>query len=152
MYAVSSNTLWQVEEFKYFLEVVFTSDGRRIKVVDTRIGKENAILRELYRSVASKRKFSLSKNVKLSVFKSTFVPILTHDHESSVMIERMPSEVQAAEIGCLQRVYHVKLSDKVRRCEIREAPNVEPPRIDRSRLRWFGLCQECPRKDWLGKS
>jgi len=43
--------------------------------MDTRIGKANAFLRDLYRSVAPKRE--LSNTAKLSVFKSVFVPILT---------------------------------------------------------------------------
>ena len=38
----------------------------------------NAVLRELYRSVAPKRQ--LSNTAKLSVFKSIFVPILTYGH------------------------------------------------------------------------
>ena len=44
---VSRNTLQQVETFKY-LGVVFTSDGSRNKGIDTRIGKANAVLRELF--------------------------------------------------------------------------------------------------------
>jgi len=63
----------QVETFKY-LRVVFTCDGRRSQEVDTRIGKANAVLRELYRSVVTKRE--LLNTAKLSVFKSIFVPIL----------------------------------------------------------------------------
>ena len=43
---VSGNTLQQVEKFKY-LGVVFTSDRRRSEEIDTRIGKANAVLREL---------------------------------------------------------------------------------------------------------
>ena len=42
--------------------------------IDTRIGKANAVLRELYRSVRTRRE--LSNTAKLSVFKSIFVPIL----------------------------------------------------------------------------
>jgi len=42
--------------------------------IDTRIGKVNAVLRELYRSVGTRRELSNTK--KLSVFKSIFVPIL----------------------------------------------------------------------------
>jgi len=71
---VSEKTLQQVEAFKY-LGMVFTSDGYRNKWNDTRIGKANAVLRELYCSVFAKRE--ISKNAKLSVFKSVFVPILT---------------------------------------------------------------------------
>jgi len=76
---VSENTLQQVETFKY-LGVVITSDGSRNKGIDTRIGKANAVLRELYCSVVTKRE--LSKNAKLSIFESVFVPIVTCGHES----------------------------------------------------------------------
>jgi len=68
-----------VETFKH-LGVVFTSDESRNKEIDTRIGKANAVLRELYRSVVAKRE--LSNTAKLSVLKSVFVSILTCGHES----------------------------------------------------------------------
>jgi len=71
---VSEKTLQQVETFKY-LGVGFTSDESRNKGIDTRIGKANAVLRELYCFVVAKRE--ISKKAKLSVFKSVFVPILT---------------------------------------------------------------------------
>jgi len=38
--------------------VIFTIDGRRNKEIDTRIGEANAVLREFYRSVATKRELS----------------------------------------------------------------------------------------------
>jgi len=76
---VCENTLQQVETFNY-LGVVFTSDGSRNKEIDTRTGKANAVLRELYCSVVTKRE--LSKNTKLSIFESVFVPIFTCGHES----------------------------------------------------------------------
>jgi len=69
MRQVSGNTLQQVEKFKY-LGVVFTSDGRGREERDTRICKTNAVLRQLYRSVATKQE--LSNTAKLSVFKSVF--------------------------------------------------------------------------------
>jgi len=78
------------------LEAVFTSDGRRNKESHTRIGKENAFLRELYRSVVTKRE--LLKSEKLSVFRSVFVPILTNGHDYWNMTERVLSQVQAARI------------------------------------------------------
>jgi len=80
---VSGNTLQQVETFNY-LGVVFTSDESRYKGIDIRglvkQGKANAVLRERYCSMVTKRQ--LSKNAKLSVFKSVFLPILTCGHES----------------------------------------------------------------------
>jgi len=72
---ISGNTLQQVEKFKY-LGVVFTSDGRRNKEIDTRIGEANAALCEPFCSVVTKRE--LSNTAKLSVFKSVFVPIFTY--------------------------------------------------------------------------
>jgi len=84
VYAASErNTLQQVEKFMCML-VVFTSNGRRSDEVDGWIAKDNAVLHELYRSVVTKRE---SSTVKLSVFKSSFVPILTYDLESWVMTE-----------------------------------------------------------------
>jgi len=82
--------------------------------VDTRIGEVKSVLRELYRSVVTKRE--LSNTAELSVFKSVFVPILTYGHESWVMIERILSQVQAAEMGILRRVHGVQLREKVRSC------------------------------------
>ena len=76
---VSRNTLKQVEAFK-FLGVVFSSGESRNKGIDTLTGKANAVLRDLYCSVVTKRE--LSKNAKLSIFKSVFVPILTCGHDS----------------------------------------------------------------------
>jgi len=76
---VSGNSLQQVEAFK-FLGVVFASDESRNKGIDTRIGKANAVMLELYCSVVTERE--LSKTATLSVFESVFAPILTCGHES----------------------------------------------------------------------
>jgi len=63
---VSGNRLQQVEISKY-LGVVFTSDESQNKGIDARIGKENAVLRELYLSVVTKREHS--KKPKLQFLK-----------------------------------------------------------------------------------
>jgi len=60
--------------------ILGASTGKRNKEIDTRIGEANVVLRELYRSVFTKRE--LSNTAKLSVFKPVFVPILTYGHES----------------------------------------------------------------------
>ena len=109
-------------KFKY-LGVIFMSVRRRNKEIDTRIGEANAVLRELYRSVVTKRE--LSNTAKLSGFNSVFVPILTNGHESSVLTERILSQKQAAEMRFLRRAHNATLRDKVRSCEIRKALNIE---------------------------
>jgi len=73
--------------------------------IDTRIGKADAVLLELYRCVATKQE--LSNVVKLSVFKSIFVLILTYGHESWVTTERILTQVQAPKIGFLRRIHGV---------------------------------------------
>ena len=60
--------------------VLSTSDESRNKGIDIRIGETNAVLRDLYCSVVTKRE--LSKTVKLLVFKLVFVPIPTCGHGS----------------------------------------------------------------------
>jgi len=54
MLDVSDNELQHMEMSKY-LGVVITGDGRQNKEIDTRIAKANAVLRELYHSVLTKR-------------------------------------------------------------------------------------------------
>ena len=87
---VNGATLKQEEKFKY-LEVAFTSDGRQDKELNIQMGKASAVMRALHYLVVMKRE--LSKKTKLSIFKTAFVPILTYDHESLVMIERRQSQV-----------------------------------------------------------
>jgi len=99
------------------------------------------------------KKREVSNAAKLSVFESIFVPILTFGHGSWVMIERMLSQVQAAEKGSMQRVNCVAPVDKVRSCEIRGALNVESfLRIGRSQLRWLGHVFRMSQEKWRGKS
>ena len=129
------NTLHQVEKFKY-RGLVFASDGKRNKEIDTWIGKENIIICELHRSVFTKRK--LSNTVKLSVWNrclwrsSPVVMNLSNDWKSAI------SSASGRE-GFLRWPHGVTLRDKVRSCGIRKALNVEPLllRIEREQLRWF---------------
>jgi len=84
-----------------------------------RIGKADAVLRELYRSMVTKRE--LLNTAKLSVFKSVFVPALTCGGESWVMTARVISEVQMAYIVFLLRVHGMTLYDEVRSGENRKS-------------------------------
>ena len=52
-----------------YLGVAFTSDGRQVEEVDTRIGKAGAAMQALHYLI-----------VKLSIFNTIFVPILTNSH------------------------------------------------------------------------
>jgi len=102
---VNGNTLQQVK-FKY-LGLVFTSDPRWNKQIDTCIGKTNTVLRELCHFVMTKRELSNTKHCKAFFFKSFFVPILTYRHESWITTERMLLHVQTIEVGFLGRFHGV---------------------------------------------
>ena len=97
-------------------------------------------------SVVMKRE--LSKQAKLAIFRSIFVPILSYGHESWVMTERMRSQVQASEITFLRRIEGVTLLDKVPNSEIQNSLNVESLflRIERSQLRWFSHVSSMPQE------
>ena len=142
---VNGATLKQVDKFKY-LGIAFTSDGRQDEELDTRIGKASAVMRALHYSVVMKRE--LSKNAKLSIFKTVFVPILTFGHESWVMTKRVRSQVQASAMRFLRKIEEVTLFNKVRSFEIRKSLNIELLllRIERSQLRWFDHVSRMPQK------
>ena len=67
---------------------------------DSWIAKANAVLRELYRSVVTKRE--VTSTAKVSVFKWAFAPILTYDPENWVVTEIVLSQGQATEMGYLK--------------------------------------------------
>jgi len=101
--------------------------------IDTCIGKTNAVLREFCRSVATKRE--LANTVKLSVFKSIFVPILTYGHESWVMIERISTQVQAPKMRFLRRVQRVTKGRTEVRLRSGQETSLAPLYLN---LRYFG--------------
>uniref|UniRef100_A0A8C6Q2D3 Reverse transcriptase domain-containing protein n=1 Tax=Nothobranchius furzeri TaxID=105023 RepID=A0A8C6Q2D3_NOTFU len=114
---VGGEFLPQVEEFKY-LQVLFTSEGRRDREINRRIGSVSAVMRTLNRSVVVKRE--LSQKARLSIYRSIYVPILTYGHELWVMTERTRLRIQAAEMSFLRRVAGLSLKDRVRSSDIRE--------------------------------
>ncbi|KAK3550483.1 hypothetical protein QTP86_030724 [Hemibagrus guttatus] len=126
-----------VEEFKY-LGVLFTSEGRMDREIDRRTAAA-AVMRSMYRSVVVKKE--LSRQAKLSIYQSIYVPTLTYGHELWVMTERVRSRIQAAEMSFLRRVAGCSLRDKrVRSSVTREELGVEPLllHIERGQLRWLG--------------
>uniref|UniRef100_A0A8C6KI17 Reverse transcriptase domain-containing protein n=1 Tax=Nothobranchius furzeri TaxID=105023 RepID=A0A8C6KI17_NOTFU len=121
---VGGEVLPQVEEFKY-LGVLFTSEGRRDREIDRRIGSASAVMRTLSRSVVVKRE--LSQNAKLSIYWLIYVPILTYGRELWVMTKRTRSRIQAAEMSFLRRVAGLSLRDRVRSSDIREGLGTAAP-------------------------
>jgi len=80
-------------------------------------------MQALQYSVVMKRE--LSKKAKLLVFQTVFVPILTYGLESSIVTERIQSQLQAYEMRFLQKIKGVTLFNKVSSSEIRKSLNIE---------------------------
>ena len=108
------NTLQQVKMIK--LVVVFTSDERPDKEIDTRMGKANTALRGLYRSVVTNRE--ISNTARLSVVKSVNVPTLTCCHQCWVMAESVLSKVQAGEVSFFRRIHRMTFRESRQRVQL----------------------------------
>jgi len=133
MLQVRGNTLQHVEKLKYLGGIYEWRKAER-QEIDTRIGKANAALRELYCSVDKKE---LPNTAKLSVFISVFVLILIYGygHEYGVMTERILTQVQAPKMGFLRRIHGVtKVCTEVR-CRPGQETSSAPPYLN---LRCFG--------------
>jgi hypothetical protein len=91
-------------------------------------------------------KVELSKKTKLAIFKSVYRPTLIYGHEHWVMIEKIRSRIQSAEMRFLRRVAGLTLRDKIRSSNIRETLQIEPLllHIERSQLRWLGHVLRMP--------
>ncbi|TWW71120.1 hypothetical protein D4764_17G0006030 [Takifugu flavidus] len=92
--------------------------------IDRRIGAASAVMWALNRSVMVKRE--LSRKARLSIYRSSYVPVLTYGHQRWVMTERTRLQIQAAEMSFLRRVAGLSLRDRVRSSDIREGLGVEP--------------------------
>uniref|UniRef100_A0AAZ1XTU1 C-type lectin domain-containing protein n=1 Tax=Oreochromis aureus TaxID=47969 RepID=A0AAZ1XTU1_OREAU len=140
---VRDESLPQVEALKYF-GVLFTSDRRRKREIDRRIGAAAAVMQALYRSVVVKRE--LTVKAKLSIYWSIYVPTPTYGHELWVVNEITRSRIQVAEMGFLRRVAGLSLRDRVRSSVIFEGLRVEPLllHIESSQLWWFGHLTRMP--------
>ena len=75
---------------------------RMEREIDRRISAEATVMQSMYQSVVVKRE--LSRKVRLSIYLSSYVPILTYGHELRVMTERIRSRMQVAEVSFLRRV------------------------------------------------
>ena len=69
-------------------------------------------------SVVVKRE--LSQKAKLSIYRPIYVPTLTYGHELWVVIKKVRSRTQVAEISFLRRVAGLSLTDRVRSSDIQE--------------------------------
>ena len=150
--------LKEVNTFKY-LGVNFNDNGIMEAEIDARIAKYSKNVGLLYPLLKERE---IPTKVKITIYKTILRPILTYGSEAWVLIKRLQSKVQAAEMRVLRLILGVNMRDRLRNEVIREKLNVESVLefIERSQLRWFGHVKRMdparyPRKylDWkpIGK-
>lgn len=82
--------------------------------VEGQSGAASAVMRTLYQTIVAKKE--LSHKAKLSIYQLVYFPVLiTYGHELWVMMERMRSWKQVAEM----RMSTLSFRDRVRNSEIR---------------------------------
>jgi len=111
--------------------VVFTSEQRKNKEVNTRIDKANSSAR----AVSLWSQNGSFQTLQISVFKLVCILILTSDHKSW---ERVLSSGISGNGEILQKFYGMTLRNKVHSCEIHKAMNAELLLVERSQVGWFG--------------
>lgn len=134
---VDGTQLPVVDEFKY-LGVKFTSDGRQDKEIDRRIAQASIVARELWKMVMCNSK--LSRDAKLTIFRSLYRSTLTYGHEAWILNQRTRSRIQAAEMRFLRRIVGVTRMDRIRNEDIRQDLGVEALllTVEKSQMRWLG--------------
>ena len=122
MLQVNGATQRHVYKFEY-LGVVITSDGRQNGKLDIHIGKAIAIMRASHYSVVVRPALS-RKSEALNFWNSLFPlsPTLSlHGHETSVMIKRVRSQVQASKMRFLQKIKGVTSLTRCTSLKIRKS-------------------------------
>ena len=70
-------------------------------------------------------KRELSQKTKLSIYRSIYVPTLTHGHEIWVVTKRIRSQIHATEMSFLRGMAGLSLRDRMRSADIKERLRLE---------------------------
>ena len=127
----------EVDVFKY-LGVKIHKEGNIDLEINERVENAAKVYHCLKRSFLDNRK--VSKETKLTVYKTIFRPVLIYGSESWVLTPSQKSRVQAIDMKFLRAIKRVTKLDCMPINKIREDLEVEPilERIENIQLKWFG--------------
>ena len=134
--ATGGQKLKEVNSFKY-LGVNFNDSGIMEKEIDVRLTKYSKNVGLLYPLLKERE---IPQKVKVTIYKTVLRPILTYGCEAWVLIKRLRSKIQAAEMRVLRLILGITLRDRIRNEVVREKLEVESilDFIERCQLRWYG--------------
>lgn len=127
----------QVKSYRY-LGVELNEDGGQNLEINRRIENTMKLYHMLNKGFISKKE--ISRNTKISVYKSIYRPTLTFSCESWALTGNQKKKIQAVEMKYLRRVRGVTRMHKLRNETIRQDLDIEPIQnfIERRQLSWWG--------------
>ena len=130
----------QVTEFKY-LGVTIENNGSQGADIEERIEKTLKTYHAMRGSFIRKRE--ISKDTKMTIYRTIYRSILTFGCESWVLNKRLESKLQALEMKYLRGVKGVTRMDKLRNADIREELGSEAllDFVKKRQLSWWGHLQ-----------
>lgn len=134
---INDINLEQVDSCKY-LGVNISSTGEQETEIIERISNTSRLYQAIKNSFLNKKE--ISRAVKMSVYKTVFIPTLIFGCESWVLTKRLKSKIQRMEMLYLRRVLGVTRKDRLRNSFIREELKVDSilNKIEQGQLRWYG--------------
>lgn len=129
--------LEKVQCIKY-LGAMIEGNGKMDAEINNRIKIANRVFYALLNTFINKRE--VSREVKLKVYNSVFVPTFIYGAENWKLSERHRSMIRACEMRFLRRIAGVTRMDKISSKTIRESLGVEEieERIRKRQLSWWG--------------
>jgi hypothetical protein len=108
--------LEQVNSFKYLGSIV-NKEGKMEEEINARIKAAVRLFHGIKQAFLNKKE--ISKQTKIAVYKSTYVPTLTYGCETWNMNQRQKSRIQSMEMRFLRKIEGKTLRDRVRNTTIR---------------------------------
>jgi hypothetical protein len=133
---IGKQQIEQVETVKY-LGVQINQEGRIDEEINTRIASSSKLSNSIRSGFLNHKE--ITEKTKLSVYKSTFSPILSFASETWVLNKEHKSKIQTLGMWFLRKVVG-KTRYKIRNETTRRNLGVPPLQIEieESRLRWAG--------------
>lgn len=127
----------RIESYEY-LGVIISQDGTIEGEIRNRVSKASRVYYQINTTLINKKE--LSKETKLHLYKSVYLPTLTYGAESWPLQDKHKSKMTAAEMKYLRRVVGRTKRDRVRNTTTREELHLEPlvDTLQKRQLKWYG--------------
>ena len=134
---INNTRLEQVHSFQY-LGVTLQDNGRQDIDINKRVEKTAKLYHAWNRSFIAKSE--VTRETKMTVYKTCFRPVLTYGCESWVLTQGLQSKIQATEMKYLRRILGVTRKDHIRNQTILEELKIPSVLefIERRQLSWWG--------------